>query len=216
LFNGERSPGVRTEETNLGDFCADAMLWASQQLVGKQVVAAIANGGGIRTSIAVGDVTMNDMKTVFPFGNTLVTLDVTGAELLEALEAATFITPEAISAFPQVSGITFTVDTTVPFAQGKQYEDSTYYAPADPGSRVTIATVGGKAFDPEAVYTICTNNYTAGGGDTYATFKYPYQQTGYDTTKALEDALMDYVTEVLDGTIAVPYDAPQSRITIIQ
>ena len=75
------------------------------------------------------------MKTVFPFGNTLVTLDVTGAELLEALEAATFTTPDAVGAFPQVAGIEFTVDTTVPFEQGEQYANSTYYAPANPGSR---------------------------------------------------------------------------------
>jgi len=214
LLNGERSPGVRTEETNLGDFCTDAMLWAAKQLVGDQVVAAIANGGGIRASVQIGDVTMNDMKTVFPFGNTLVTLDVTGAELLEALEAATFSTPDAIGAFPQVAGIEFTVDTSVAFEAGAQYENSTYFAPANPGSRVTIATVGGEAFDPDAVYTICTNNFTAGGGDTYSVFKYPYQQTGYDTTKALEDALVDYVTDVLGGVIAAPYDAPQGRITI--
>jgi 2',3'-cyclic-nucleotide 2'-phosphodiesterase (5'-nucleotidase family) len=214
LLNGERSPGVRTEETNLGDFCCDAMLWAARQLVGDQVVASISNGGGIRASIAIGDVTMNDMKTVFPFGNTLVTLDVTGAELLEALEAATFIAPEAVGAFPQVAGIVFTVDTAVPFEQGEQYANSTYYAPLSPGSRVTIATVGGEAFDPDAMYTICTNNFTAAGGDTYGVFAYPYQQTGYDTYKALEDALVDYVTEVLGGTIAAPYDAPQGRITV--
>jgi 5'-nucleotidase / UDP-sugar diphosphatase len=216
LLNGERSPGVRTEETNLGDFCCDAMLWAAQQLVGDQVVAAIANGGGIRASIAVGDVTMNDMKTVFPFGNTLVTLDVTGAELLEALEAATFTTPDAVGAFPQVAGIEFTVDTTVPFEQGDQYSNSTYFAPLHPGSRVTILAVGGEAFDPDAVYTICTNNFTAAGGDTYGAFAYAWQQTGYDTAKTLEDALVDYVTEVLGGVIAAPYDAPQGRITILQ
>ena len=216
LLNGERSPGVRTEETNLGDFCCDAMLWSAKRLVGEQVVAAISNGGGIRASIQVGNVTMNDMKTVFPFGNTLVTLDVTGAELLEALEAATFIAPDAIGAFPQVAGIEFTVDTTVPFTQGEQYANSAYFAPAESGSRVTIATVGGEAFDPEAVYTICTNNFIATGGDTYGVFAYAYQQTDYDIYKALEDALVDYVTKGLGGAIAAPYNAPQGRITILQ
>ena len=214
LLNGERSPGVRTEETNLGDFCCDAMLWSAQQLVGEHVVAAISNGGGIRASIDVGDVTMNDMKTVFPFGNTLVTIDLTGAQLLETLEAATFAAPDAVGAFPQVGGIEFTVDTSVAYEAGDLYPDSTYSAPANPGSRVTIATVGGEAFDPEAVYTICTNNFIAGGGDTYGAFAVAYAENGYDTYKALEDSLVDYVTEVLDGVIAVPYDAPQGRITI--
>ncbi len=214
LLNGERSPGVRTEETNLGDFCADAMLWSAKQLAGDQVVAAITNGGSIRASIAVGNITMNDMKTVFPFGNTLVTLNVTGAELLEALEAATFIAPDAAGAFPQVAGIEFTIDTSIPYAQGAQYPNSTYFAPANPGSRVTIASVGGNPFDPAAVYTICTNNFTASVGDTYSVFAYPCPQTGYDTTKPLEEALVDYVAQVLGGTIAAPYDAPQGRITI--
>ena len=53
-------------------------------------------------------------------------------------------------------------------------------------------------------------------GDTYGVFAYSYQQTGYDTYKALEDALVDYVTEVFGGAIAAPYDAPQGRITIHQ
>ena len=216
LLNGERSPGVRTEETNLGDFCCDAMLWAAKQLVGDQVVAAVTNGGVIRASIAVGDVTMNDMKSVFPFGNTLVTLNVTGAELLEALEAATFATPDPVGSFPQVAGIEFTLDTTVAFEQGKQYDNSACYAPLHPGSRVTIATVGGEAFDPEAMYTICTNDFVAAGGDTYGAFVYANQQTGNNTYKALDSALVDYVTAVLGGVIAAPYDAPQGRITILK
>jgi len=216
VLDGTLAPGVRTQETNLGDFCTDAMLWAAKQLVGDQVVVAIANGGSIRASIDVGEITMNDMKTVFPFGNTLVTLDVTGAELLEALEAATCITPDPIGSFPQVAGIEFTIDTTVPYANGEPYEDTAYYAPAKPGSRVTITSIGGEPFDPDAVYTICTNDYTAAGGGTYVVFKYLNQQTGYNTTKPLEEALVDYVTNVLGGTIIAPYDAPQGRITILQ
>ena len=80
----------------------------------------------------------------------MATIDVTGAQLLEALEAATCTTPEAIGAFPQVSGIEFTLNTGVPYVNGTQYANSTYYAPANPGSRVTISTVNGEAFDPAA------------------------------------------------------------------
>ena len=86
------------------------------------------------------------MKTVFPFGNEVSVLDVTGAELLEALEAATHSTPKAIGAFPQVAGIVFTVDTTKAYENGEQYPDSTYYKPLNPGSRVTIESVGGQPF----------------------------------------------------------------------
>ena len=66
-LNGERDPGNRTEETNLGDFAADAILWGARQALGEdQVDVALTNGGGIRASIEAGDITMDDMKTVFP------------------------------------------------------------------------------------------------------------------------------------------------------
>lgn len=215
-LNGERDPGVRTEETNLGDFACDAILWAARQAVGEDVVAAVTNGGGIRASIAAGDITMNDMKTVFPFGNQVTVLTVTGAELLEALEAATCTTPDAIGAFPQVAGIVFTIDTTVAYEEGDLYPDSTYHAPANPGSRVTIDTVGGEAFDPEALYKIATNDFTAAGGDTYYAFRYANATTGYDTGVALEDALVDYVNTALGGVVGADYAQPQGRITVVK
>ena len=216
LLNGERDPGNRTEETNLGDFAADAILWAARQALGEQVTAAVTNGGGIRASIQAGDITMNDMKTVFPFGNEVTVLEVTGAQLLEALEAATHSTPKAIGAFPQVAGIRFSIDTTVPYENGEQYPDSTYYAPAKPGSRVTIADIGGQPFDLEAIYTIATNDFTAAGGDTYYAFRFPNATSGYKTGLALEDALVNYVTQVLGGVVSEQYAQPQGRITVIR
>ena len=215
LLDGNRAPGVRTQETNLGDFAADAILWAAKQAIGEdKVVAAVTNGGGIRATIEIGDVTMKDMKTVFPYGNEVATLTITGAELLEALEAATWSTPEAIGAFPQVAGIEFTIDTTVAYENGEMYPNSTYYAPAKPGSRVTIATVGGEAWAADAEYTIATNDFTAAGGDTYYVFAYPFTQTGYKTGVALEDALVNYTQTVLGGVIGEQYAAPAGRITI--
>ena len=216
LLNGERDPGNRTEETNLGDFAADAILWAAQQALGDKVIAAVTNGGGIRASIQIGDITMNDMKTVFPFGNEVSVLDVTGAELLEALEAATHSTPKAIGAFPQVAGIVFTVDTTKAYENGEQYPDSTYYKPLNPGSRVTIESVGGQPFALDAIYTIATNDFTAAGGDTYYAFRYPNATSGYKTGVALEDALVNYTTTVLGGVVGEQYAQPQGRITVVK
>lgn len=207
--------GVRTTETNLGDFAADAILWQARQTLGEENVdAALTNGGGIREALAKGDISKKSLLAVFPFGNTVATIDVTGAQLLEALEAATCTTPEAIGAFPQVSGIEFTLNTGVPYVNGTQYANSTYYAPANPGSRVTISTVNGEAFDPAATYTIATNDFTAKGGDTYGVFKIA---GGWkDVGVSLEDALINYTTEELDGTItAEQYGEPADRITIV-
>lgn len=214
ILDGNRAPGVRTQETNLGDFASDAVLWAANKAVGEGTVdVAISNGGGIRATVAIGDITMKDMKTVFPFGNTISTLELTGAQLLEILEAATQSAPESLGAFPQVAGVTFTLNTSVPYAKGEQYPDSTYYAPANPGSRITDVMVGDEALDLTATYTISTNNFLAAGGDTYAIFK---EVTSFNTYVALEDALVNYTTEVLGGVVSeATYGQPQGRINII-
>lgn len=214
LLDGNRDPGVRTTETNLGDFAADALLWSANFALGEgKVDAAITNGGGIRASIAVGDVTMKDMATVFPFSNTIATVTLTGAQLLEALEAACASAPQAAGAFPQVSGIEFTLDTGIPFERGELYEGTTNYAPAKPGTRVINVKVGGEILDLTKTYTIATNDFTAAGGDTYGVFK---ACKVYDTGVALEDALVAYTSDVLSGKItAEKYGKAAGRITLM-
>ena len=212
LLDGNKAPGVRTQETNLGDFAADAILWAANDAVGGGVEAAITNGGGIRASIAIGDVTMKDMKTVFPFGNTISTIKISGAELIEVLEASTFSTPESVGAFPQVAGIEFTIDTSVAYENGEQFPDSTYFGPAKPGARIKNVKVQGKTLELERIYTIATNDFLAVGGDTYYLFK---SLESYNTYVALEDALVSYTAEVLDGIISTEvYGEPKGRISI--
>ena len=210
-LNGSKAPGNRTEETNLGDLVTDAMLWKiGQQNLSADV--AIMNGGGIRATIKAGDITKNDINTVLPFGNTLCLVQVTGDELLSALEASTFSTPTAVGGFPQVAGIIFTVNTAVPFAQGTQYPGSTYYAPAKIG-RVTIQSINGRIFDRNATYTVATNNFLAAGGDTYYVFSAsPFI---YDLGMPLDEVVMEYITTVLGGTVGGKYTKPAGRITVL-
>ncbi|MBF1362027.1 MAG: bifunctional metallophosphatase/5'-nucleotidase [Megasphaera micronuciformis] len=218
-LNGARDPGVRTEETNLGDLIADAFLWQAQQAValkGITIDGAIQNGGTIRSSIDAGKITENDVLRVMPYHNYLQYVTLKGSVLLEVLEAATCTTPQAIGAFPQVAGITYTVDTTKPYAEGSQYPHSTYYAPAKPGSRVTIATVGGKAFDPEATYCIAMPDYLTYGGDTYYALTDP-AKVDTETTGYLDvDSMKNYIQTVLGGTVGNAYAQPQGRITIVK
>lgn len=215
-LNGERAPGNRTEETNLGDLIADAILWQAAKdgslPVAKENVVAITNGGGIRASIAKGDITKNDVNTVLPFGNTVTYVTVSGEVLLEALEASTYCTPEAVGAFPQVAGIEFTVDTSKAYDQGEQYPGSTYYGPKSI-NRVTITSINGKAFDPKATYVVVTNDFMAAGGDTY--YAFTTSANIVDTGIPMDEALMSYITEELDGVItAEKYGEPQGRITV--
>ena len=211
-LNGVKAQ-VRTGETNMGDLITDALVWGAKKN-GEQVDAAVTNGGGIRASIKAGDITKKDVNTVLPFGNTLSIVKVTGAELLEALEASTHCTPESIGGFPQVSGIEFTVDTTKAFDQGEQYPGSTYYAPKTI-QRVTIQSVGGKAFDQKAVYTIATNDFMASGGDTYYAFS--AATVNYDLGLPMDEVVMDYITTELKGQVTeAAYGAPAGRITIVK
>ena len=212
-LNGEREPGNRTEETNLGDLITDALVWGAER-EGTEVDAAVTNGGGIRASIAAGDITKKDINTVLPFGNTLSIVQVTGAELLEALEASTYCTPTSIGGFPQVSGIEFTVDTTKAYDQGEQYPGSTYYGPKSI-QRVTIETVGGEPFDANATYTIATNDFMAAGGDTY--YAFAAASVNYDLGIAMDEVVMDYITDELKGTVTEEaYGQPAGRITVDQ
>ena len=209
-LNGVKAE-VRTGETNLGNLITDALVWGAAE-AGTKVDAAVTNGGGIRASISKGNITKKDINTVLPFGNTLSIVKVTGAELLEALEASTYCTPETIGGFPHVSGIVFTVDTGKVYDQGEQYPGSTYYGPKSI-QRVSIQSVGSKAFDPNATYTIATNDFMAAGGDTYYAFK--TASVNYDLGVPMDEVVMEYVTEELDGVVtAEDYGASEGRITI--
>ncbi|MBR5967892.1 MAG: bifunctional metallophosphatase/5'-nucleotidase [Lachnospiraceae bacterium] len=217
-LNGDKAPGNRTEETNLGDLITDAMLAAvlkdkdSLVTVDEDHILAITNGGGIRASVPAGDITKKQLYTVLPFGNTVTVVYVTGAELLEALEASCFDCPNAVGGFPQVSGIKFTIDTTKAYkANAETYPGSTYYGPSKI-TRVSIDSINGKKFSKTDTYAVITNNFVAAGGDTYYVFK---AASAYlDTGITLDQALMDYVLEKLGGTIGSDYAKPQGRITV--
>ena len=215
-LNGAKAPnGNRDSETNNGDLITDAMLWKVMQnkeglTVDADHVVAITNGGGIRAAIEPGDVTKKDINTVLPFGNTVAVIYVTGAELLEALEASTYSLP--VGGFPQVAGINYTISTAVAYdANAETYPASTYYGPKSI-NRVVIDSINGKAFKADDTYAVVTNNFVAGGGDTYYAFAASTAQ--FDTGIPLDEAVMEYVSKELKGVIGKQYAAPQGRITI--
>ena len=215
-LNGAKAPnGNRDSETNNGDLITDAMLWKVMQnkeglTVDADHVVAITNGGGIRAAIEPGDVTKKDINTVLPFGNTVVTIYITGEELLEVLEASTYSLP--VGGFPQVAGINYTISTAVAYdANAETYPASTYYGPKSI-NRVTINSINGKEFKAEDTYAVVTNDFSAAGGDTYYAFKAATAK--FDTGIPLDEAVMEYVTKELKGVIGTQYAAPQGRILL--
>ncbi|MFC4713038.1 cell wall-binding repeat-containing protein [Planococcus dechangensis] len=162
FLNGTRGEfGIRSSETNLGNFITDGMLAKAQQ-INPNTTIALQNGGGIRSSINEGPITYGEVLTVLPFGNALAIMEVTGQELLDALEHSVRLFPSENGGFLHVSGMFFNYD-------GK--------APA--GDRVLSAFVdNGEEYveiDLEETYTVATNSFTAKGGDGYDMFGAAYE-----------------------------------------
>ncbi len=181
---GNTGVSVRNSETALGNLITDGMLDKAKEF-NKDTVIAMQNGGGIRAAIDQGDITLGDVLTVLPFGNTLATMELTGAQLKEALEHSVSQAPKESGGFLHVSGMKFTYDSTQPV-----------------GSRVKTMEVQGadgkySAIDSETVYVVATNAFTAKGGDGYDVFKKVYEQGGVtDLGFADWENLRDYVAKL--------------------
>ena len=214
-LNGSVFPGVRDRETTLGDFATDAFRWEAKQALGNEPDAALLNAGAFRSSIEAGDITVRDLHNALPYSNHLCTIEVTGAQLLEALESATQQSPESTGAFPQVSGITFTLDVSVPYEKGEQYPYSTFYKPANPGARVTITDVNGKGFDKNATYLLATTDFVATGGDTYYAFTDAFSKSMETTGYTCFQTLQYYLSDACEGTVPEQYAEPAGRVTVI-
>ncbi|MCL5290828.1 MAG: 5'-nucleotidase C-terminal domain-containing protein [Firmicutes bacterium] len=146
---------VRTKETNLGNLIADAMLAKAS---GTGATIAITNAGGIRASIDEGDITLGEVLTVMPFGNTLTVLELTGEQIVAALENGVSKVPAQEGRFPQVAGLKFVYDPAQP-------ENSRMIS-------VLVKTANGyQPIDRQAKYMVATNSFMAGGGDFYTMFK---------------------------------------------
>ena len=200
LLNGTRE-FVRTQETNLGDLAADAILAAAPN-----ADFALTNGGGIRANIEIGDITRYDLFTVFPFGNMVATVELTGAQIVYILEAATHACPGIDGAFPQVSGITFEIHTYI------EYEGE-YANPTNPGSRIQNVCINGEPIDLDATYVMATNDFLAAGGDTYAILAENFENSGILIGINLEDALINYIQNIDDNCAG--YAEPAGRIVIV-
>ena len=216
-LDGNRAPGVRTMEMNSGDFVADALLWQARQamVLDGGVDASVVNGGSIRKSVEVGAVTRGNLMGVNPYNNQIYVARITGAKLLEILEAATSENPKAMGAFPQVSGIEYTLNTKVPYVKAAQYPNSPYFAPKNMGSRVKITKVAGKPWKKDKVYTIAMAEFLVLGGDAYGGLAtegsvIEKQSIGYVDFQCLEN----YLVSGLNGVIGMEYEKAQGRVVI--
>ena len=198
---------VRRAETNLADFCTDAVRFRT----GAQI--ALVNGGGIRDDLKGGDITYGDVLRVWPFENAIVVIEATGQQILDALEWGARFVPDENGGFLQVSGLQYEIDVTVP--SGCRENEEGMMTGIEGERRVKNVLVEGASIDPEATYTVAGANFTLlGHGDGH---------TAFDEAKVLVDdagvdhqLLIDYLTETLGGKIGEEYEDPygQERIVI--
>jgi 5'-nucleotidase len=163
-----------TGETPLGDLIADAQLADTRD---EQAVAAFMNPGGVRADLGAGDVTYEEAFTVQPFANTLVTLDLTGAQL-DCLLEQQYVVDRVLQ--PSAT-VRYTVSPDAPAGTA-----------ADPcsGQRVGDLAVEGTPVDPGAVYRITVNGFLADGGDGFTVLR---EGTNRVTTSIDLDAFVAYL-----------------------
>ncbi|MFN4855655.1 MAG: bifunctional metallophosphatase/5'-nucleotidase [Pseudanabaena sp.] len=168
---------MRTGETALGNLIADAILAKTQ---GDRVQVALINAGGIRSSLPLGNITMGNVLEALPFGNTITRVELTGQQLIEALESGVSKAEQEEGRFPQVAGMRFVWNAKFPV--GKRV------------TKVEVKDASGKfqLLNPRAIYKVATNNFLASGGDGYRVFAESKNllETGY----LLSDAIAEYIT----------------------
>ena len=200
---------VRNGETNMGDFVADAY----RAVLNTDVV--IVNGGSLRNTISKGVFTYQDLLTAFPFGNMSAAVEITGQKLLDALEVGAMNYPEENGGFLQVSGMTYTLDATIPSsvemdAQGR-------FVGVKGERRVKDVMIGGKPLDPAKIYTVGGTTYILkDGGNGMVMFKGAKLIDDGSTTDA--DMIMEFVQNHKNAKIGNEYAdwKGQGRITIIE
>lgn len=164
---------VRKNETPLGNLITDGMLEKAKEY-DKKVVMAFQNGGGIREAINQGPITVGEVISVLPFGNTLATMELTGAEIKQAFEISFKTYPVENGGFLHVSGAKVEFDSSKP--AGQRVVSIAYKNTEGTDTKIQ---------DTEK-YTIATNAFTAKGGDGYDVFKKAYE-AGRVTDLGLSD-----------------------------
>lgn len=161
-------------ESALGNLIADAQRWQTG------ADFAFMNPGGIRSDIAAGEVTWGELFSVQPFGNDLVTMDLTGEQIYALLNQQWQANGPR---FLQISGLEYTWDASRPV-----------------GDRVVeVRVAGDAALDPNASYRIVVNSFLAGGGDSFTVLT---QGTNRQIGVPDLDALVDYIAQ-----LSRPFDA---------
>ncbi len=200
---------VRRSETNLGDLCADAYL----DQAGDADIAFL-NAGGIRVPLNKGDITLNDVLKVHPFGNNLSVIEVSGQQVLDALEWSVHAVPGEFGGFNQVAGLSFEYDPTIETPCVQDSNGFLDHIEEGMERRVRSVLVGGEALDPAKTYKLVSTDYQLlDHGDGYT--MYDGAPVLQQSVKLDNQVLIDYITGTLNGSVGAGYENPYGQGRIV-
>lgn len=211
IYDADGKRIVRKQESNLGDFCTDAL----RTFTGADI--ALINGGGIRADIKRGDILFNDLYNVMPFGDMIATGTLTGEQLLDVLEFAVSALPAESGTFMQVSGLRFKVDPELPSLVIKDAETGMFASVGEGERRVSQVEVLDKQsntyqpLDKAHQYKVATLDYLIleqGGSGILSCVTPDAEYYGADI-----EVLRHYLETNLGGVIGAEYSKPHGRIS---
>jgi 2',3'-cyclic-nucleotide 2'-phosphodiesterase (5'-nucleotidase family) len=203
-LNGLRAD-VRSRETNLGNVAADSTIWGAQQNGFPTVDIALKNGGGIRDSIQGPTIIRLAVQAALAFDNKLTVLEMTGAQVLAAMENSVSRSEFTDGRFPQIAGIVLEFDSSYPAIEGA----TDLYVPSrvrnltiTRSDSTVVNLVSNGIADVTALadtFILATNSFTATGGDGYAAFS---ASTVLGATSIGEQQILEeYIANILGGTV---------------
>lgn len=225
-------------ETNLGDLWTDALRWFAVSgrineyfeeddvTAGNTAVAvdadhivALWNGGNLRDDLS-GKFNAEDLAKVLPYPNKVAVVYMTGAQLIEALEAASqglpysTATEKACASFMQVAGLKYTVNCARDYDKGEAY--GKHWFKANSLARVTVTEVNGQPLDAEATYAVITSNANFNGMDSSYIFKAAAEanEKSTITSAVVRDVVWMYLAEELKNVVPETYAETAGRITL--
>lgn len=199
---------VRRAETNLADLVADAY----RDQTGADV--SIVGGGTVRADIPAGDITRGDVLSVMPFTEDLCVCEVTGQQILDALEWGVHKMPDEFGGFMQVSGMSYEIDTSI--QSSCTSDENGLFAGVDGERRVKNVKVGDEPIDPAATYTLASDKYhITEQGDGFTMFS---EEDVVRTVMVDNESAMKYIEETLGGVVGEEYADPYGtgRITAVE
>ena len=212
IINGDENKDhhkhlTRSEETTLGNLIADSLRNAGKN----DTDIAIISAGTIRDDLLKGNITYLNIISILPYSNDIIVKEISGQDVLDALELSMRFLPEKSPRFAQVSGISFKVNISIP--SSVEVDENEVFVQVKGKRRVSNVKIGKEDLVLDKKYKIAFDNYIGNGGDGYSMFE--KSEELYSTLIVDNQAVINYIKDTLNGTIPVSYNKTEGRIVII-